>query len=169
MSSPYTAGVNTSQNDPHALMELAMQQARLSIAGGGSPFGCVIAQDGQVIAQAHNTVLQTTDITAHAEINALRQACRAIGQVHLAGATVISTCEPCPMCMAALHWAQVERVYYGAGIADAAQAGFNELTLSAGQLLELGHSRVQLISGLRSVECAALFREWQSAGRAVPY
>ena len=93
------------------------------------------------------------DITAHAEIVALRTACIVAHAIHLPGAIVASTCEPCPMCMAALHWARVSSVYYGATIADAQRAGFNELQLPAADLLRLGKSQVQLVAGVREDEC----------------
>ncbi len=112
---------------PEALMRLAIDKTHQGIAAGQTPFGCAIALGEQVVAVSHNCVHATTDITAHAEIVALREACKATGQIHLEGALVAATCEPCPMCMAALHWARVETVVYGATIADAESAGFNEL------------------------------------------
>jgi tRNA(Arg) A34 adenosine deaminase TadA len=141
-------------------MRLAIDMAREGISQGQSPFGCAIARDGQVLACRHNTVLATLDITAHAEVNALRTACLVAHSVHLPGATVASTCEPCPMCMAALHWAQVQQVYFGASIADAQEAGFNELQVPARELLRQGKSRVTLVDGVLSHECRALFEEW---------
>jgi tRNA(Arg) A34 adenosine deaminase TadA len=146
--------------DPEDLMRHAIAKAREGIAVGQSPFGCAIARDGHLIVAAHNRVLATTDITAHAEVNALREGCHAVGAIFLEGAIAATTCEPCPMCMAALHWARVERVYYGATIADAAHAGFNELTLSAAELLRLGKSHVRLIDGVLRNECRELFDEW---------
>ena len=115
--------------DPAELMRMAIEKCREGIAIGQSPFGCAIARGDDVLAAAHNTVLQTTDITAHAEVNALRAACRAAGDIFLERAVVATTCEPCPMCMAALHWARVETVYYGATINDAEAAGFNGTTI----------------------------------------
>ena len=109
--------------DPAALMQLAIDKCREGLAKGQSPFGCAIAQGDRVIAAAHNTVVLTTDITAHAEVNAIRQGCRAIDEIFLDEAIVATTCEPCPMCMAALHWARVQTVYFGATIADADEAG----------------------------------------------
>jgi tRNA(Arg) A34 adenosine deaminase TadA len=147
---------------PESLMHLAIDAARHGVAKGQSPFGCAIALNGKVLAAAHNVVLLTTDCTAHAEINALREACRAVADVHLTGAQVATTCEPCPMCMAALHWARVETVYYGATIADATRGGFNELTLPAAELLRIGRSRVRLVPGILAEECRALFREWET-------
>jgi tRNA(Arg) A34 adenosine deaminase TadA len=146
--------------EPERLMRLAMDKAREGIQRGQSPFGCAIARDGKLLACCHNTVRATPDTTAHAEVNAIRAACLAIGDVHLRGAVVATTCEPCAMCMAALHWAQVAHVYYGATIADAQQAGFNELQLPARDLLRLGGSSVQLSDGLLPDECRELFQLW---------
>jgi tRNA(Arg) A34 adenosine deaminase TadA len=154
---------------PKELMQLAVDIARRGIANGQSPFGCAVAQDGNLLAVTHNTVAATTDITAHAEINALRAACRKEQQIHLPGAIVATTCEPCPMCMAALHWARVAEVHYGASIADADATGFNELQLPADKLLELGGSPVQLTHGLLREECQQLFAEWLERPNRVEY
>ncbi len=148
--------------DPAELMQLAIEKCRSGLAAGQSPFGCVIARDGELLACSHNTVALTTDITAHAEVNAIREACRNTGNILLEGAIVATTCEPCPMCMAALHWARVDTVYYGATIADAATAGFNELHLPAAELLRLGRSELKLIPGLLPEECKQLFAEWNA-------
>jgi tRNA(Arg) A34 adenosine deaminase TadA len=149
--------------EPAELMELAIAKCREGIAQGQSPFGCAIARGDNVIAVAHNTVLASLDITAHAEVDAIRQACHAIGDIFLQGAVVATTCEPCPMCMAALHWARVETVYYGATIQDAEQAGFNELQLPAAELLRVGGSDLKLVPGLSADACRALFDEWRQA------
>src|SRR5689334_14139061 len=94
------------------------------IAAGQAPFGAVVVRDGVAVALAHNTVWRDGDPTAHAEINALRAAAAALGTIDLTGCTLYCTCEPCPMCLAALHWAKVTRLVFGAGIADAEAAGF---------------------------------------------
>jgi tRNA(Arg) A34 adenosine deaminase TadA len=155
--------------EPDRLMMLAIAAARQGIVSGQSPFGCAIASGSAVVAVAHNQVLETTDITCHAEINALRAACRQTDAVHLTGFTVATTCEPCPMCMAALHWARVGTVYYGASIADAAQAGFNELQLPAADLLRIGGSSVELVAGVLAAECRELFAEWARSPLARAY
>src|SRR5262245_40039938 len=155
--------------EPEHLMRLAIDAARRGIGAGQSPFGCAIASPAGVVAVAHNQVLATTDITCHAEVNALRQACREVNAIHLTGFAVATTCEPCPMCMAALHWARVGTVYYGASIADAAAAGFNELDLPAAELLRIGKSPVELVSGVRAEECRGLFGEWSRSPRARSY
>ena len=146
---------------PEELMQLAVEKCREGIVAGQSPFGCAIAQGDKVIAVAHNTVLKTTDITAHAEIVAIREACTAIDAIHLEDALVATTCEPCPMCMAALHWARVREVHFGATIQDADDAGFNELSLAAADLLSQGGSAVQLVSGTGASACRDLFAFWK--------
>lgn len=144
------------------LMRLAIDRCREGIAAGQSPFGCAIAVDDRIVAVSHNRVRAATDITAHAEITAIREACRALGDIHLSGARVASTCEPCPMCMSALHWARVDTVAYGASIADAEAAGFNELRLSAAEVLRIGGSPVTLVPELLRDDCRALFAEWRA-------
>ena len=142
------------------LMQLAIDKAREGIAEGQTPFGCAIARRGELLAVQHNTVRATTDITAHAEVNALRQACLTADTVILEGAVVATTCEPCPMCVAALHWARVESVYFGASIADAKQAGFSELQIPAAELLRSGGSHVKLHPGMLTTACRELFQTW---------
>jgi guanine deaminase len=148
--------------NPHELMKLAIEKCRQGIAAGQSPFGCAIERNGEVISCSHNTVVMTTDITAHAEVNAIREACREIGNIFLDGAIVATTCEPCPMCMSALHWARVDTVYYGATIEDADSAGFNELQLPAAELLRIGGSKLKLVPRVLPEECKELFAEWKA-------
>jgi len=150
-------------------MNLAIEACREGMALGQSPFGCAIALGGHVLAKSHNTVVLSTDITAHAEVNAIRAACIESDNIFLTGALVATTCEPCPMCMAALHWARVETVYYGATIADAQMAGFNELQLPAAELLRLGGSSVKLVGGVLADSCKDLFNKWQANPNKQPY
>ena len=145
---------------PEELMQLAIDVARKGLGKGQSPFGCAIARNGTILAVEHNTVAASTDITAHGEVNALRAACGEAGHFHLHEAIVATTCEPCPMCMAALHWARVDTVYFGASIDDAARAGFNELTLPAMDLLSRGGSEVKLVGYVLQEECVQLFEHW---------
>lgn len=154
---------------PEELMNLAIESCRRGLAKGQSPFGCAIAIGDQIVSQEHNTVVLTTDITAHAEINAIRAACLAIDDIFLTDAIVATTCEPCPMCMAALHWARVGTVYYGASIADAETAGFNELQLPAAELLRQGGSKVKLIGDTLKDDCVQLFDDWQANPNKHPY
>ncbi len=154
---------------PDELMRLAIEKAREGIAAGQSPFGCAIARGDDVISIRHNTVIASIDITAHAEINALRTACSETGNVLLEDCVAATTCEPCPMCMSALHWARLETVYFGATIADAESAGFNELKLPAAEILSVGGSKVQLIGSILSDECKKLFDEWRQSPNPQTY
>lgn len=150
-------------------MRLAIEKSRVGIAADQSPFGCAIARGDDILAVEHNTVLASTDPTAHAEVNAIRTACRAVNDVFLESAIVATTCEPCPMCLAALHWARVSEVHFGATIADAAAAGFNELSFSAYDLVQASGSPVVLVSGVMADECRQLFDDWRSHPGARTY
>lgn len=150
------------------LMAEAIAVARQGIAAGQSPFGAAVARQGDIVAAAHNTVWASGDPTAHAEVNAIRAAAAALGTIDLSGCVLYTTCEPCPMCLAATHWAKLDACFYGATIADAAAAGFSELHLPAEQLAREGGSRLIVRPGPLRAECAALFEEWlrRGAGRA---
>jgi tRNA(Arg) A34 adenosine deaminase TadA len=150
-------------------MRLAIRKTEEGIAAGQTPFGAVLVRGGAVVAATHNTVWRDTDPTAHAEVHCIRQAALALKTIFLHGCTLFSTTEPCPMCLAAIHWAKIERVVYGASIADAAAAGFGELFVDARTLASLGRSPVVVEGGLLRAECAALFARWKAAGMAQPY
>jgi guanine deaminase len=150
-------------------MRVAIRKAQEGIASGQSPFGSVIVQRDQVVAATHNTVWCDGDPTAHAEINCVRAAALALKTIFLHGCTLYSTTEPCPMCLSAIHWAKIERVVYGAVIADATAAGFCELCVDAKVLAEMGKSPLKVESGLLREECADLFAQWLQAGKARAY
>ena len=150
-------------------MRMAIQKAREGIAADQSPFGACIVRDDQVLACEHNVVWRTVDSTAHAEVTAIRAACRAAGDIKLAGATIYSTTEPCPMCFAAIHWAGISRIVYGATIADAERAGFGELTISNIEMKRIGGSNVQVSPQLLCAEAVKLFEEWLANPRHRTY
>ena len=143
-------------------MTAAIEQARQAIAAGQAPFGAVIERAGQLVARARNSVWAHGDPTAHAEVNAIRAACRTLGTIDLSGCRIFTTCEPCPMCLAAAHWARINAVYFGAAIADARAAGFSELTIPASEMVRLGRSRLDVHPGLLADACRALFGQWLS-------
>ena len=95
-------------------------------SGNGGPFGAVIVKDGKVVAEGSNTVTVDNDPTAHAEVTAIRRACAVLGTFDLSGCELYTSCEPCPMCLAACYWAHVSKVFYAAGRGDAAAAGFDD-------------------------------------------
>jgi len=108
-------------------MDAAIVEAEKALgSGSGGPFGAVIVQNGKIIAHGHNKVLETNDPTAHAEICVIREASRKLDRFDLSDCVIYSTCEPCPMCFAAIHWAKIETLYYGCTRQDAAKIGFDD-------------------------------------------
>jgi tRNA(Arg) A34 adenosine deaminase TadA len=143
-----------------SFMRLAIEAARRGVENGQSPFGACIIKDGAVITCVHNVVWATTDITAHAEVHAIREACRALNTVDLSGCVIYSTCEPCPMCFSACHWAGIARIVFGARIEDAAGFGFNELPISGETMKQLGGSPIEIVPDCLREENRELFRVW---------
>lgn len=141
-------------------MRLAIRKAAEGVRKGQTPFGSCIVRGGEVIAAAHNTVWKSVDPTAHAEVNAIRRASRKLKSIDLSGCVLYSTCEPCPMCFSATHWARLDAVVFGARIADARRLGFNELAVPDRTLKRLGRSPVALVEDFLRVECMDLFRAW---------
>jgi len=141
-------------------MQRAIETARRGIAAGQSPFGAVVTRGDDLVAEAHNAVIAETDPTSHAEVRAIRAASRALGTIDLSECTLYSTCEPCPMCFGAIHWARLHRLVFGARIADALGAGFNELAVSNETLRSIGGSEVAIVPDCRRAACVELFAEW---------
>ncbi len=112
-------------------MKEAIKEAERGIKKGQTPFGAVIVnkKTGKIIAKAHNTVIKDNDPSAHAEINAIRKASKKMKSIHLSDCIIYSTCEPCPMCFSAIHWAGIKEIYFGANISDAKALGFREMEI----------------------------------------
>lgn len=141
-------------------MRLAIKKAEEGVKKGQSPFGACVVKNGKVISCAHNIVWKNTDITAHAEIRAIRDACRRLKTIDLSGCVIYSTCEPCPMCFSACHWAGLSKIVYGARIEDAEKIGFRELKISNKRMKKIGHSRMAISQGFLREESLALLRLW---------
>lgn len=141
-------------------MRLALKKAYQGVRQGQTPFGACIVRKNKVIALAHNRVWKTTDITAHAEVDAIRKACKKLRTVDLSGCTIYSTCEPCPMCFSACHWARIDRIVFGATISDAKRYGFNELCVSTDHLKRRGRTSVVLHGKVLIRENRSLFCFW---------
>ena len=110
-----------------AFMQMAIDLATRNVASGaGGPFGAVIVRDGRIIATGVNCVTANNDPTAHAEVTAIREACRVLGTFQLTGCEIYTSCEPCPMCLAAIYWSRCTAIYFGNTAADAAIAGFDD-------------------------------------------
>lgn len=138
------------------------------LAGAGGPFGCVIVRAGKILAEGHNRVLVTHDPTAHAEIVTIRAACNRVGHFELPGCDLYTSCEPCPMCLGAAHWARVDRIFFAATREDAAGGGFDDEWLYREIVAPLADRRIPTASLLRS-EAAPLFREWLAKPDRTPY
>ena len=150
-------------------MRLAIETCKRGIDAGQSPFGAVIVRGDDLVIASHNLVWQNTDITAHAEVTAIRAACAKLSNINLAGCRIYSTTEPCPMCFAACHWARLDQIFYGASIPDANAFGFSELFISNQQMKQLGMSPIAITPSLLASEARELFTYWRKKNIAPPY
>jgi guanine deaminase len=152
-----------------AFLRMAIEEAaRGAAAGDGGPFGAVVVKDGQVLASRHNQVLAHKDPTAHAEVQAIRAACAALGAFQLTGCDVYASCEPCPMCLGALYWARPRAVYFAAGRQDAAAAGFDDGLIYEELARAPGERRLPLVR-LALPEAGQPFGVWQGLAGKVQY
>src|ERR1035441_668133 len=117
------------QPNPEFLRRAIALATENVVSGKGGPFGALIVRDGQIVGEGANSVTATCDPTAHGEVNAIRAAGKALGTFTLAGCELYTSCEPCPMCLAASYWARLDAIYYGCCAADAARAGFDDAFL----------------------------------------
>lgn len=143
-----------------------MHQAIEEAANGlrsheGGPFGTVIVKDGMIIGKGHNMVTGTNDPTAHAEIVAIRQACVHLKQYHLKGCVLYTTCEPCPMCLSAIYWAHIDKVYYASTRHQAAQIGFDDEHIYKELNLPVSQRSISM-QQITSEEALQLFSSWKN-------
>jgi guanine deaminase len=138
------------------------------ISGRGGPFAALIARDGKVIAEGVNMVTATNDPTAHGEVTAIRAACNALGTFSLAGCELYTSCEPCPMCLAASHWARLDTVFYGASAEDAAKAGFDDAYLYDEFRKDPAERSLPAAQFLRD-EALASFAAWMASPDKIDY
>jgi tRNA(Arg) A34 adenosine deaminase TadA len=136
--------------------------------GAGGPFAAVIVRDGKIVGEGVNTVTATNDPTAHGEVNAIRAAARALGTFTLAGCVLYTSCEPCPMCLAAAYWARLDAVFYGACAADAARAGFDDAFLYE-EMRKNAAARKMPSTQLLGDEAWASFAAWLASPQRVDY
>lgn len=152
----------------HLRRAIALSREKMQ-AGIGGPFGAVVVMDGRIVGEGWNQVTSTNDPTAHAEIVALRAACRALGRFELRGATVYTSCEPCPMCLSAMLWARVDAMVYGNTREDAAKIGFDDEFFYEQCALPLEGRAALPARRLLPDEAVAVFREWDAKPDKVPY
>ena len=150
-----------------------MQEAiRLSrermLAGDGGPFGAVVVRDGKIIGRGWNQVTSTNDPTAHAEVTAIREACHALGDFKLSGCELYTSCEPCPMCLSAIYWARIPRIFYGNTRTDAAAIGFDDDFIYQQMPLPPEKRAIKMEPLLHS-EALTTFKSWAAKTDKVRY
>jgi len=146
------------QHEEHMQRAIELSRAKMRAAGGG-PFGAIIVLDGEIIGEGWNQVTSTNDPTAHAEIVAIRSACKHIGDFALEDAVMYTSCEPCPMCLAAIYWARIERVYYANSAADAADIGFDDEFLYEEMSRPMIERELE-VERILAEEAILVFAEW---------
>ncbi len=155
-------------------MERTLMEAAVSAAAEGverqegGPFGAVVVREGRVIARAWNRVVRDLDPTAHAEVNAIREACRALGRFHLEDCDLVTSCEPCPMCLGAIYWARLRSVTFAAGRDDAAGVGFSDAWIYE-ELARPPEARTVKFSRVDPESALAVMRRWQADVARQPY
>ena len=147
-------------------MKAAIEEAESGIhAGDGGPFGCVIVKNGKIIGRGHNEVVKRKDPTCHGEIMAIHEASRALDSFDLSGCELYTTGEPCPMCMGAILWANIEQVYYGCNIADTEEIGFRDKVFY--EFTE--EKKAQMVREMERAECRKLYRDYQNIAEKTSY
>lgn len=148
-----------SAEENRAFMQTAIDVACKSVKNGGGPFGAVIVKDGKIIAASSNSVTSGNDPTAHAEVNTIRQACQALQTFDLNGCTLYSSCEPCPMCLGAIYWSHIGRIYYGGTRRDAAEIGFRDEHIYEELAKPMDERSLEFVPLMRK-EALEPFRNW---------
>lgn len=150
------------------LMRRAICLSEESVRKGGGPFGAVIAKDGVIVAEASNSVTIDQDPTAHAEVNAIRMATRALHRFDLGGCEIYTSCEPCPMCLGAIYWAHLDRIYYANNRRDAAEVGFDDEFIYEEMARPVDGRRKPMVALLRE-EALQAFRLWEESSEKSVY
>lgn len=138
------------------------------VSGEGGPFGAVIVKNGEIVAEGVNRVTATNDPTAHAEVVAIRQACTKLGAFALRDCEIYTSCEPCPMCLGAIYWAHIARIYFGNVAADASAIGFDDSFIYRQFALAFPERSIPMVPMMRERALAA-FRAWQEKPNKIPY
>lgn len=149
-------------------MRMAIELSKESVAKGGGPFGAVIVRNGEVVASGSNSVTILNDPTAHAEVSAIRAACQAVGDFNLKGCEIYTSCEPCPMCLSAIYWAGIEKIYYANTRDDAASIGFDDAFIYD-QIPLAPTARTIPSLPLMRAEGLEAFRLWEQKADKVEY
>lgn len=154
--------------DDEKFMQQAIDLSIDNVANGGGPFGAVIVKDGQIIATGTNRVTANCDPTAHAEVSAIRAACKALKCFKLTGCTIYTSCEPCPMCLSAIYWAGIDRIFYGNTKQDAKQINFDDSFIYDQIALNATERTIPSINIMRE-QALAGFRAWSDKEDKIEY
>jgi len=156
--------------DPHQeFMHEAIRLAHTNLKkNAGGPFGCVIVKDGKILARGSNSVTNLNDPTAHAEVVAIRKACKKLKTFQLNGCDLYCSCEPCPMCLGAIYWSRPSKVYFAASRKDAATAGFDDDFIYHEILIDLSVRKIPF-EKLDDKEAIALFAKWNEKADKTRY
>jgi tRNA(Arg) A34 adenosine deaminase TadA len=138
----------------------AIELSRISLKEGGGPFGCVIVKNNEIISEGFNEVTNKKDPTAHAEIVAIRNACNKLNTFNLKGTQMFTSCEPCPMCLSAIYWSHIDKIYYGNNRKDAAKIGFDDSYIYDELSLDLNKRKIPL-EQINEREAIKAFEEWE--------
>jgi guanine deaminase len=150
-------------------MQRAIALALENVQSGlGGPFGALVVKDRKVIAEAANQVTSTDDPTAHAEMLAIREACKKLGTFQLAGCEIYASCEPCPMCLGAIYWSRLDRIYFAASAADAAKAGFDDSFIYHEISKPRAQRKIPMVQWMRE-EARKPFRAWEQKPDKISY
>lgn len=150
-------------------MKRAIELARINItANNGGPFGAVVVRDGQIIGEGSNMVTSSNDPSAHAEIVAIREACKHLGDFQLKGCEIYASCEPCPMCLGAIYWARPDKVYFAASSRDANRAYFDDSYIYQECQKKAGERKIPFVQILRE-DAIDVFLEWLENDKKIPY
>jgi tRNA(Arg) A34 adenosine deaminase TadA len=158
----------SSPPNPEFLRRTIVLAIRNVDIGAGGPFAAVVVRNGKIVGEGVNTVTSGNDPTAHGEVNAIRAACKALGTFSLAGCELYSSCQPCPMCLAACYWARLDAIYYGASAADAARAGFDDAFLYD-EFRKDQPERALPATQLLASEAWAAFAAWIASAGKIEY
>lgn len=149
-------------------MNLALDNALISVEQGGGPFGAVIVQNGKIIASGNNQVTLINDPTAHAEMVAIRNAAQALGRFNLDDCEIYSSCEPCPMCLGAIYWARIKRIYFAADKFDAQKAGFDDRFFYEELERDMAERKVPMHQ-IEHSRALFPFNQWEKKENKTPY
>lgn len=155
-------------DNKESFMMRAIELSKESISKGGGPFGCVIVKNNSIIAEGYNQVTKNNDPTAHAEIVTIRKACKVLNTFNLSKVEIFTSCEPCPMCLSAIYWAHINKIYYGNSRKDAALIDFDDEHIYNELKLDIHKRKIQM-SQINNQKALEVFKLWEKTVNKTKY